>query len=126
MSNSTTEHEVANHQDPNAQDLAPLGLDLVPWRKGIRESVVTQILGLDADRLVPTLGILAICFFVTQQANWIAYVGIVALVAVALGARLLAQKGSGPRASPPIESTKDPPQLGDLQIRARADGASQG
>ncbi len=119
MSSSTiVEHEAtsSNNQDPVLQDLEPLRPEPDPW-KGLRvvgESAVARILGLDADRLVPAGAILAICFSVYQQADWIPYASI---VAVALGA-MLAQKGSGNRASAPIESTKDPPQPGGLQVRA--------
>ncbi len=123
MSNSTIEQEVTN-QDPSVQDPTPLRPDLDAW-KGFRvvgESAVARILGLDTDRLVPAGAILAICFSVAQQADWIPYASI---VAIALGA-MLAQKGSGNRASAPIESTKDPPQSRGLQIRARADGTPQG
>ncbi len=118
MSTATIEQEASSstkRDSTPSRDPAPLRPDVDTW-KGIRvvgESTVARILGLDVDRLVPAGAILAVCFCVAQQADWIPYASI---VAVALGA-MLAHKGSGNRASAPVESAKDPPQPGGLQIR---------
>ena len=81
-------------------------LDLWDGLRVVGESTVTRILGLDVNRLVPVSAILAICYCVVQQADWIPYASI---VIVALGTMHL-QKVRETRASAPIESTKDPPQ----------------